>query len=131
MTRQTERPHVGKIALAAALGDRNDMVGVPQVSAGAPLLFKFPARGEIELPFPLAESFGIQPALGADSAVAGEHLPTQIGGIRAQPPLVHTGLAAEGEPAARNLCAAPTAQTAPPLDPAAGLRATQAHTRSS
>jgi hypothetical protein len=131
VTAQAERAHVGEIALASALGYRHDVVGIPNMPPSAPFLLKALAGGVIQLAFVLAQGFRIDTALPTDAPVTGENLFAQIAGVRAQPPLVDAGRAAESEPSARNGRAAPPAQTTFPLDPTAGLGAARRHTRSS
>lgn len=107
------------------------MVGVPEVTAAAPLFLELPARGEIQFALVLAEAFSIEAAQGADAVVAGEHLFAQVCGIGAQFPFVDAGGAAEREPPAGNFPTASAARATPPLDPTSGLDTTSAHTRSS
>src|ERR1700736_5193495 len=131
MASQAQRAHIGEIALAAALGYGHDMVGVPKVTAAAPVLLELPARGVIELAFVFAQRLGIEAALRAHAAIASEDLIAEISRIGAKPPLAHAGVAAKSEAAARNFSAAPPAGAAPSLHPTAGHGTRGAHTRSS
>ncbi len=128
---QAEGAHVGEVALAAAFDHRQDVIGVPEVAAMAPLLFKLPPGVEIELALVFTEALGVQAAGRADTAVPGKDLLPQIAGIGAELPFVHAGRAAEGETAARDLAAAAPARASLALHPPAGLDAARAHTRSS
>jgi hypothetical protein len=57
------------------------VIGIPKVPAYAPLFLKLPPRDIVQLPFVLAQSFGVKAAVRADTAVAGEHLLPEIAGI--------------------------------------------------
>jgi hypothetical protein len=107
------------------------VVGVPELTAAAPLFFELPARGKIQFALVLAEAFSMKAALGTDAVVAGEHLFAQVCRIGAQFPFVDADRAAEREPPAGDLPAAAAAGAAPTLDPTSGLDTTSAHTRSS
>src|ERR1700680_860627 len=131
MAPQAQRAHIAEIALAAALGYGHHVVGVPEMTAAAPVLLELPARGVIELAFVFAQRVGIEAALRADAAIAREDLVAKISGVGAQPPLAHAGVAAKGEAAARNFGPAPPAGAALPLHPTAGPGTCGAHTRSS
>ena len=89
-----------------------NVVGVPQFLAQAPLLFELLARPPIQLALVLAQRFGIQPALRADSMIACEHLFAQIARVSAQLPLVDAIRAAKCEAAFWNFNAAPPAESA-------------------
>lgn len=128
---EAERAHIGEVAFAAAFHDGHDVIGIPEVPAAAPFFFEPAAGSVVELSFVLAECLSIQAALGANAAVAGEDLFSQVGGIGAQLPRVDAGGAAKCESAAGDFGGAPAARAALPLDPTAGLDATSAHTRSS
>ena len=131
MTEQTKSPHVGEIALAAAFHDGDDVVGVPQIAAPAPVLLELLSGCVIELAFIFAQGFGVGAADRADAAVAQEDLLAKIAWVGAELPLVHTGVVAEGETPARHIFAAPAALAALSLDPSARFAAERAHTRSS
>src|SRR5579871_4866940 len=128
---QAESAHVGKIALATAFGNGENVVGVPEMAATAPLLLELAAGIVVELALAFAECFGVETALRTDAMIAGEHLFTQIGGVGAQFPFMDAGGTTECEPAPRDLSAAPTARAALADDPATRHRTTSAHTRSS
>jgi len=132
MATEAEAAHVGKVALAATFCDGDDVVGIPQVAADSPEFFELTAGLVIELALVLAKRFGVDAAEGANAAVAGEDLGTEIAGVGAQFPFVDAGFAAKGEAAVRNGGAAPAAETTTALaNPATWLRAARAHTRNS
>ena len=91
VTLQTEGAHVGEIALSTALDNWNEVIGIPQMTAVAPILFELPAGIVIEFALVAADGLGVEAALRADAVVAGEDLLTQIAGVGAQLPLVDTG----------------------------------------
>ena len=125
---EAERAHVGEGAFAAAFGDGEDVVGVPEITAGAPVFFELAAGAVVEYAFVFAEGFGVDAALGADAPVAGEDLGAEVAGVGAELPLVDAGGAAEGESALRDFGAAPAAAAAAPVGgPASGLGAAGAH----
>jgi hypothetical protein len=128
---EAQGAHVGEIAFAAAFRDRQDVIGIPEMTAPAPLFFKLAAGVEIELAFVFAQTFGIETALRADAVVASEDLFAQIARVGAQFPFVDADGAAKGETAARDFATAPPARTAFAPDPTTGLNAAGAHTRSS
>jgi hypothetical protein len=128
---QTKRPHVGEIALAAALGDRDDVIGVPEVTPVAPFLFKTPARCEVELSLVTPHRLGVEAAQGADPTIALEDLLTQIARVSAELPLMDAVVAAKSQAPSGGLTAAPAAGLALPRHTSTGRRAAGAHTRSS
>jgi hypothetical protein len=83
MALQTERPHVRQVAFATALHDGNYVVSVPQMPPPAPILFELPARCPIELALVAPQHLRIDPARGANSAIAGEDLLAKIAGVGA------------------------------------------------
>jgi hypothetical protein len=94
---QAEGADVGEAAFAAAFGHGDNVVGVPEMTAAAPLLFELPARRVVQLALIAAEGFGIGAARGANSAVSLKDLGAQVGGVRAQFPFMNAGLAAKGD----------------------------------
>src|SRR5690242_12911136 len=99
MTLQAERPHVRKIAFAAAFAHGHDVVGIPQMLASPPLALETLPRGVIELPLVAPEDDGVDPAQRADTPIAGEYRVAKIGGVRPQLPFVDAGGTAESESA--------------------------------
>jgi hypothetical protein len=103
-------------ALAAAFGDREDVVGVPEGAAGGDRLEAVEAQaGEAARATGLFESSvdgdGVDAADGADSVVAREDLVTEIAGVGAETPLVDAVVGAEGTAAAgEDLEIAPAAE---------------------
>jgi len=71
---QAKRPHVGKVAFAAAFGHRQYVVCVPKVTAEAPLFFEPTPRCPIELALVPPQRFRVEPAPGAYAAIASEDL---------------------------------------------------------
>lgn len=112
---QAERAHVRQVALAATLGDGDDVIGIPEALAawrnvalaahrllhGPALVADAPHQGD-----------GVEAAEGADTAIAGENLVAQVAGIGAQLPLVDAVIAAERPPPLGYLGVAPAAETA-------------------
>ena len=89
---QAQGTHVGEIAFTAAFHYGENVIGIPQVAAHAPLFFKLPPRYIVELALILAQSFGIEAALRADTAIAGEHLlPHVAGSDRSRHSCTHRG----------------------------------------
>ena len=128
---EAESAHVREAAFATAFGDGEDVVGVPQVAAEAPVFFELAAGCVIELAFVFAQGFGVEAARGAHALVAGEDLLAQIAGVGAQLPLVNAGVAAKCEAAGWDFAATAAARAALPPHPPAGLDAARAHTRRS
>jgi hypothetical protein len=131
MALEAEGAHVGEIAFATAGSDGHDVIGVPEMAAGTPFFFELAAGLEIEFALIAAKRFGVDAALGTTAVVAREDLLAEIAGVRAQPPFVDAGGAAEGKAAAGDRDAAATAEAPLALDPTAGLDAPGAHTRNS
>jgi hypothetical protein len=75
---QTKRAPIREVAFAAALGPRNNVVGIPKMAPHAPVLFELPPRAIIQLSFIFAQLFGIGAALRADPAIAREDLCAKI-----------------------------------------------------
>lgn len=77
MATQAEGAHVRQIALAAAFGDRNDVIGVPYRFAAAffeiPVLQEFAARREIQFAHVAPQGDGVNTALRADTFVPFEN----------------------------------------------------------
>ena len=117
MAQQTERPQVVQIALAAALGDRQNVIRIPQTAAGGYRLDPVqPQTGNPSRPpRPLQGvigSHGIDSARRAHAAIPRKHLVPQIPRIGPQTPLVNAIIAAEGSPAPRqNLQITPPAKS--------------------
>ena len=111
MTQQAECAHIRKIALAAAFGDRDDVIGVPQRLAAAlaqsPQLQELPPGRVVELAHIAPERYRVRPAPGAHAFVPLENLPAQISRIRAQFPIVNAGVGTKRAATARYLSPAP------------------------
>lgn len=118
MAEQAEGAEVVEVALAAALGDGEDVVGVPEGAAGmdgaqSPDFQGFVAGAAAGALQGVVSLHGVGRAKGADAAVAEEDLVAQIAWIGAQAPLVDAELGAEGPAAAReDLQLAPAAERA-------------------
>jgi hypothetical protein len=114
MAPDAQRPEIDEVALTAALGDRKDVIGVPE--AGAPGVdieppcqaFALGRRQCFESP---EERHRVQATEGTDPPIAGKDLLSQVGGIRAQAPFVNTRFAAECPPALGHFETAPTADS--------------------
>jgi hypothetical protein len=128
---EAEGPHVRKIALAAALGDGDDVVGIPEVASKTPFLLELPAGCVVELALIAAEGFGVHTAPGANTAIAGEDLFAEISWISPQFPLVDAVTAAEGAATTGNIRSTPSAREAFTAYPTARHDAASAHTRRS
>src|ERR1051326_5706682 len=128
---EAEGLHIGKIAFAAALGDRHNVIGIPETVAAAPVLFELLARSPVELALVFAQRFGVDAARGTDAAVAQKDLLPQITGVGAQLPFVDAVRAAKREPAFGHFETAPSAEALLALDPSAGHGAPPAHSRKS
>src|SRR5271157_285820 len=131
MAHEAEGAHVGKVALAAAFHDGDNVVGVPQVMAAAPVLFELSTGGPVEFALGLPQGFGVEAALRADAAIAREDPLAEIAGVGAQLPLIDAGVAAKGAATLGDRGAAPAAVALRPLYPAARHDAAVTHTRSS
>jgi len=127
MALQTQRAHVGQIAFASAFGYGQDVIGVPQVFALAPILFEIAARRVIQLALVFPQRLGVQAALRTHAAIPGEDLLSQIAGIGAQLPLAYASGGAECDAALGDLRATSAARAALAFHPSAGLPALRAH----
>lgn len=113
---QAEGAEVIEVALAAALSYGTDVVGIPEGAAGGDGLH--PVQAEAGDAGGAAGAFkgvvdgeGVGLTGGADAAVAGEDLITEVAGVGAQTPLVDTVVGTEGAAAlGKNLELAPTAE---------------------
>src|SRR5262249_29482059 len=128
---QAQRLHIREVALAAALCDGQNVIGVPEIAAMAPVPLELFARLPIQLALAAAQRFGVGPALRAHAAIAREYLLAQVAGIGALRPRMDAIGAAGGESALGNGDAAPAAESALALDPAARHGAARAHSRKS
>jgi hypothetical protein len=126
---EAECPHVGKIALAAAFRDRQNVIGVPErfpaAFAEPPGFEKLAAGGVVELAQITPKGSRVDSARSANAAIPIENFLPQITGIGAQLPFVHAGFRAECAAAFRDFASAPAAE---PVDlgrrgPAAFFRA--------
>ncbi len=101
MADEAEGADVVEVALAAAFGDRDNVVRIPERVAagdgrhavetqtfGAGLAAGSLERGE--------DAYGVSPAVCADAMIAGEYTLAQVAGVGAQAPLVHAVVGAEG-----------------------------------
>ncbi len=115
MAGQTEGPDVAKVAFAAALADRNDVVRVPET---------FPVYGFqapiVEHQGPACATRALQPAQrlqcvdaanGASATVAREDPLAKISWIGAEPPFMHAPVGTECATAPWNFDGAPSAQS--------------------
>jgi hypothetical protein len=113
---QAECADVVQIALAASLGDREDVVGVPQAAPARNALHAVQSKtgGSRGAPGALECSIGghgIDLADSASAAIASKDLVAKISGIGAKTPLVYAVVAAEGSPTlCEDLKIAPTAE---------------------
>ena len=118
MAFQAQRPDIGEIALAATLGNRRDVVGIPQ--AGSPQILQAQVAqhaDSLRCPEPLDAAplgDGVHSAGGADPFIAFKYLVPEVSRIGTQAPLVNAPIRAEGPPPDWNLQAAPSAQDSPP-----------------
>jgi hypothetical protein len=101
MAQEAERPEIIKIALATPLGNRDDMIRLPQAAAAGDALHPIETKARLTRrtsgTFERREgSQGVDAADGAASVIAGEDLVAQISRVGTKTPLVHTVVAAEG-----------------------------------
>jgi len=137
MAFQTQSSHVRQVALASALRDRQNMIGVPERLAPTETPFGYgsDARCAAQLlnPPPLGDA--IDAADRAHTAIAFKDAVTQMAGVAAQLPFLYAPLRAERHPARRNFQVAPSAEATPvfsfgksfAVGAAAGHRALGAH----
>ena len=114
MALEAKSAHVGEVALAAAFGNGDDVVGIPQSFAAAEI-----PGGEGTGASGTAEAFdvmklggAIETADGAEAAIALEDAFAQVAGVGAELPFLDAPLGAEGEAAGRDFELAPAAETA-------------------
>lgn len=114
MTLETESAHVAEIAFAAALGDRDDVIGIPQRFAA----FQTPGRSGLQ-PSGAAKTADVRvfgDAVGATQStnafVAFENAFAQMSRIATQTPFFNAEGGAEGVAAGWDFELAPTAKTA-------------------
>src|SRR5690242_20609130 len=116
MTAQTQRLDIVEIAFASALGDRNNVVRVPQTPANAcpqpPVRHQHQPVLSARIAQPPLFANRVNPADGAYALVAQKHLLPQIPWLGAQLPLMHAVLGAESETPRRDLQRTPAAQPA-------------------
>ena len=111
---EAEGAHVGEVTFAAALGDRDNVISIPERFAA----LQAPSGGGFETG-DAAETtevgvFGdaVDAAERANSFIALEDALTQMAGIAAEPPFFHTEGGAERLPPSRHFKLAPTTETA-------------------
>ena len=114
MALKAERPHIREVALAAAFGNGNDVIGLPQgfSDSGSPVSPYFCSGSASELPHVVVLGYAIESAGSADTTVALKHTIAQVARIGAQLPFFDTPFGAEGKSPRRNFESAPTAETA-------------------
>lgn len=130
---QAERPHVVEVALAAAFGHRDAMVGVPKTLAGESL--QPPGGKQFQTPCParpLQRSHrgnGVRATPLTYAAVTGKDPIAEMARIAAQLPLFHAPVGAERSASLGDLQVAPAAQRAAPLSlrQFAGIHPTAGH----
>ena len=119
MARQAEGAEVIDIALAAALGYRQDVIGVPERAAAGDELHAVQreacgSAGPSRALEGVIDGDGIGSAEGADAVIAGEDLVAEVAGIGAQTPLVDAEVRAEGaSTTGQDLKVAPAAEGEP------------------
>ena len=106
MAEQAESAEIVEIALAAALSDGKDVVGVPETAARGDGFHAVEpescdARRAARAFEGGVDRDSVGAAEGADASVAGEDVVAEIAGISAQSPLVDAIVAAEGAAALR------------------------------
>lgn len=114
MAHQTQSSNIGEVALSAAFGDRQNVIGVPQSPAiqtrESPTCEEFEAMrstGALQVEVRRA---GIHLAERAYSAIAHQHLLAQIAGVGAKTPFVNTPIRTERETASGNFEVTPAAE---------------------
>src|SRR5260370_1566 len=101
MAEEAEGAQVVEVALAAALGNGEDVVGVPQAAAAGDGLHAVEAEtggsrcssGAFQ---DVVSGYGVDAAGGAASAIAYEDLIAEVAGVGAHSPLVDAVVGAEG-----------------------------------
>lgn len=116
MTGPAEEPVVLEATLAAAVGDRDDVIGLPLRTGRAPRLTRGPIRGWRlrTRPFPVRLD-DVEAAQPADPLIALLHFTTHVPRAAADPPLVHAGITAERPPRTGHRSLAPPAHRFPRL----------------
>jgi len=116
MARTAQQPVVVQSALAAAVGDGDNVVCFPQRPRGAPSLSPGAIRRRRSGAPPLAVCPDhVESARLADPFVALLHFAAHVPGAAANLPFVHARVAAEGPPGRRDDDAAPAADRLPLL----------------
>jgi hypothetical protein len=139
VTPKADSADVGEVAFAAALGNGQDMIGVPKRTALARLETPFRPAEDAARPAQTLESsplrYTVESTLGADAAIARKNLFPKVARIAAETPFVHAEVRAKRAAAGRDFEAAPPAEIATMrsfgkgagVDPAAWHRAGSAH----
>ena len=101
MAGQAEGAEIVQITLATTLGDRPDVVGIPERSTTGNGLHAIEgetgeAGGAAGALQGVVDGGGLGLADGADTAVAGEDLIAEVAGVRAEAPLMDAEIRAEG-----------------------------------
>ncbi len=116
MAAQAEGAQVGEVALAAAFDDGDDVVGLPEGAAGVareiPVVEQALAGGAAGAFQDALRDERVDAAAFADAAVAFEDLVAEVAGVRADAPMVHAVVRAEGAPAFGDFDGTPAAQAA-------------------
>lgn len=112
MAFQAEGPHVGEVALTAALTDRNDVIGIPQAFTGVRLDTPFPQGNSSTLgwqtPQPAPLLYAIYAADAANPLVTLQDLVAQVTRVAAEFPFVNAiGRTERAAPSGWNLKVAP------------------------
>ncbi len=128
---ETESTHVGEIAFAAALGDRQDVIGVPEGFAAAHRPFGGGPRASRTSEALDSVKLGdaVEMANGADTAIASENTFAKVAGVTAQLPFFDAPIGTEGQPSRRDLKTAPTAEATAVFACSQGLPIDAATTR--
>jgi hypothetical protein len=116
MANQAERSDVRKVACAAAFSNRNDVVGIPQRPTvdrlQTPVLQQPSLRRSTTAFQSNICGHGIDTTESTNPFIPRERLLTNEARIRAETPLFHTEIRAEGKPALRHFELTPAAQIA-------------------
>jgi hypothetical protein len=116
MAKQTQRPEIVEIALSPTLGDRTDVVSIPQGASGCDGLQSIEVQsgdaGRASCTFQgIPGSNRIDIADRTSPSITGEHLVAEIARICPKPPLVDAVVATEGPaPFGHNLKIAPATE---------------------